>query len=90
MQTNRPVAVLLFPGRFPSCRVAGMTVDLSSSHRPVHSTFQVSLASVFHLVFGRPLFLLTGVSVLNSFLSNVFFIYPHHISDGRTSKVVSP
>ena len=43
-----------FPWLFPSCRVAGMTADLPSPHRPVRllarsqsSTFHVSLARVF-------------------------------------------
>ena len=52
---------LIFLWLFPSCRVAGITVDLTSPHRPVRllarsqsGTFQISS---FHLVFGRPLFL---------------------------------
>ena len=49
-----------FPCLFPSCRVAGKTVYLSSPHRPARllgrsqpSTFQVSLARVFQSYF-RP------------------------------------
>ena len=67
---------LLFLWPFPSCRVTGMTDDLSSPHRPVRllarsqfSTFQISLTRVFPSFFGRPLFLFPGISALNTFLS---------------------
>ena len=50
------MCLLLFPWRFQSRRVAGVTADLPSPHRPVrlltHSqsnTFQVSLTCVFPL-----------------------------------------
>ena len=59
-----------------SCRVAGMTADLPSPHRPVclltrsqPSTFLKSLwHASFHLVFGRPLFLFSGINILNTIL----------------------
>ena len=53
VQTNLILTYLLFLWLFPSCRVAGMTNDLSSPHRPVRllarsqsSTFQISLTGV--------------------------------------------
>ena len=64
---------LIFLWLFPSCRVAGITDDLSSPHCPVRllsrsqsGTFQLSS---FHLVFGRSLFLFPGISALKTFLS---------------------
>ena len=48
------ITYLLFLWLFPSCRVAGITDDLSSPHRPVRllarsqsSTFQISLTRIF-------------------------------------------
>ena len=70
------VLLFLFLWLFPSCRVAGITDDLSSPHRPVRllarsqsSTFQISLTRVFPSCFGRPLFLFPGISALNTLLS---------------------
>ena len=55
VMSSRPIADTLQSGtQFPSCRVAGMTDDLSSPHRPVRllarsqsSTLQISFACVF-------------------------------------------
>ena len=42
--------LLLFPCIFPSCRVTGMTDDLSSPHRPVHLLAR-SQSGTFHISF---------------------------------------
>ena len=73
---------LLFLWLFPSCRVAGMTDDLSSPHRPVRllarsrsSTLQISLTCVFPSCFR------------SSSLPFPWYIRPQHIRQSTSNRI---
>ena len=77
---------LLFLWLFPSCRVAGMTDDLSSPHRPVRllarsqsSTFQISLTCVFPSCFRSSSLPFPWYIRSQYFPQYVFTISPHHM-----------
>ena len=77
---------LLFLWLFPSCRVAGMTDDLSSPHRPVRllprsqsSTFQISLTRVFPSCFRSSSLPFPWYIRSQYFPQYVFTISPHHM-----------
>ena len=77
---------LLFLWPFPSCRVTGMTDDLSSPHRPVRllarsqfSTFQISLTRVFPSFFRSSSLPFPWYICLQHFPQYVFAISPHHM-----------
>ena len=77
---------LLFLWLFPSCRVAGMTDDLSSPHRPVRllarsqsSTLQISLACVFPSCFRSSSLPFPWYICHHHFPQYVFAISPHHM-----------
>ena len=79
-------AYLLFLWLFPSCRVAGMTDDLSSPHRPVRllarsqcSTFQISLTRVFPSCFRSSSLPFPWYIRPQHFPQYVFAISPHHM-----------
>ena len=76
----------LFLWLFPSCRVAGMTDDLSSPHRPVRllarsqsSTFQISLTCVFPSCFRSSSLPFPWYIRSQYFPQYVFTISPHHM-----------
>ena len=80
---------LTFPWLFLPFRVAVVTADLPSPHRPVHflARSQPSKSrwhASFHLVVGRPLFLFPGISVHNTFLgvcsSSLLIKCPHQFN----------
>ena len=71
---------------FPSCRVAGMTDDLSSPHRPVRllarsqsSTFQISLKRVFLSSVSSSSLPFPWYICPQHFPQYVFAISPHHL-----------
>ena len=77
---------LLFLWLFPSCRVAGITDDLSSPHRPVRllarsqsSTFQISLTRVFPSCFRSSSLPFHWYIRPQHFPPYVFAISPHHM-----------
>ena len=77
---------LLFLWLFPSCRVAGITDDLSSPHRPVRllarsqsSTFQISLTRVFPSCFRSSSLPFPWYIRPQHFPQYVCAISPHHM-----------
>ena len=80
------ILLLLFLWLFPSCRVAGMTDDLSSPHRPVRllarsqsSTFQISLTRVFPSCFRSSSLPFPWYICPQHFPQYVFAISPRHL-----------
>ena len=75
-----------FPWLFPSFRVAGMTADLPSPHRPVRlptrsrpRTFHVFLARVFPGCFRLSSLPFSWNISSQHFPQNVFFVSHHHM-----------
>ena len=85
-QCCQTLSYLLFLWLFPSCRVAGMTDDLSSPNRPVRllarsqsSTFQISLTCIFPSCFWSSSLLFPWYIRSHHFPPYVFAISPHHM-----------
>ena len=86
LSDSKNVLLLLFLWFFPSCRVAGITDDLSSPHRPVRllarsqsSTFQISLTRVFPSCFRSSSLPFPWYIRPQHFPQYVFAISPHHM-----------
>ena len=80
------IVLFFFLWLFPSCRVAGMTDDLSSPHRPVRllarsqsSTFQILFTCVFPSCFRSSSLPFLLYICPQHFPQCVFAISPHHM-----------